>query len=205
MEGEGRETNFFRRLRRGWEEHEAGMGLPGYNGGGAAESGAGARALQNLPAYRSRALNAKRRGVRNASSALAMKQAHSTHLKNFVPHPKRRALKEFSCAKGGSCGSILLLYDMEMRRERVIMYYSGPVQGIGFRYTVRRLVNGYEATGTVRNLDDGRVELVAEGVREELEALLEAVRQSDVGRFIRQEQMDWTEARNEFRGFEITH
>lgn len=78
------------------------------------------------------------------------------------------------------------------------------MQGVGFRYTVRNLVNGFEATGTVRNLEDGRVELVAEGTREELEGLLEAVRQSEVGRFIRQEQIDWRQATNEFRGFEIT-
>jgi len=84
------------------------------------------------------------------------------------------------------------------------MYYAGQVQGVGFRYSVRNLVNGYEVTGTVRNLDDGRVELIAEGDRAELESLLEAVRQSEVGRFIRQEQLDWTEARNEFRSFEIT-
>jgi acylphosphatase len=90
-----------------------------------------------------------------------------------------------------------------MRRERVTIYYSGRVQGVGFRYTVKILVNGYEATGAVRNLPDGRVELVAEGVRTELEGLLEAVRQSDVGRFIRQEQSDWTDAKNEFRTFEI--
>jgi acylphosphatase len=92
-----------------------------------------------------------------------------------------------------------------MRRERAIVYFSGPVQGVGFRYSVRMLVNGFEVTGTVRNLDDGRVELVAEGPRAEIEGLLEAVRESDVGRFIRGEQMDWTEARNEFRSFEITH
>ncbi|MGA2555853.1 MAG: acylphosphatase [Verrucomicrobiota bacterium] len=92
-----------------------------------------------------------------------------------------------------------------MKRERVTVYYGGQVQGVGFRYSVRTLVNGYEATGTVRNLEDGRVELIAEGVRDELEGLLEAVRVSEVGRFIRQEQMDWTEARNEFRSFEITH
>ncbi len=91
-----------------------------------------------------------------------------------------------------------------MKRERVTVYYSGSVQGVGFRYTVRTLVNGFEATGTVRNLEDGRVELVAEGTREELEGLLEAVRQSEVGRFIRQEQADWRAARNEFRSFEIT-
>jgi acylphosphatase len=93
---------------------------------------------------------------------------------------------------------------MEMKRERVTMYYSGPVQGIGFRYAVRNLVHGFEVTGTVRNLDDGRVELVAEGARAELDGLLEAVRQSDVGRFIRREQLDWTDAKNEFRTFEIT-
>jgi acylphosphatase len=91
-----------------------------------------------------------------------------------------------------------------MRRARVTTHYSGRVQGVGFRYTVKILVNGYEATGTVRNLPDGRVELVAEGDRAELESLLEAIRQSDVGRFIRQEQSDWTEAKNEFRTFEIT-
>ena len=56
----------------------------------------------------------------------------------------------------------------------------------------------------MRNLDDGRVELIAEGARAELEGLLEAVRQSEVGRFIRREQVDWTDARNEFRSFEIT-
>ena len=93
---------------------------------------------------------------------------------------------------------------LEMRRERVTTFYSGPVQGVGFRYTVNLLVNGFEVTGTVRNLPDGRVELVAEGVRAELEGLLEAVRRSDVGRFIRQEQSDWTDANNEFRTFQIT-
>ena len=91
-----------------------------------------------------------------------------------------------------------------MRRERVIIYYAGLVQGVGFRYSVRALVNGFEVTGTVRNLADGRVELIAEGERAELEGLLEAVRQSDVGRFIRQEQLDWRDAINEFRSFEIT-
>jgi acylphosphatase len=92
-----------------------------------------------------------------------------------------------------------------MRRERVTICYHGRVQGVGFRYSVKTLVHGFEVTGTVRNLPDGRVELVAEGARAELEGLLEAVRQSDVGRFIRREMLDWTDAKNEFRTFEITH
>ena len=93
----------------------------------------------------------------------------------------------------------------EMNRKRVTVYYAGRVQGVGFRHSVRTQVNGFEVTGMVRNLADGRVELIAEGVRDELEGLLEAIRQSDVGRFIRQELADWTDARNEFRTFEITH
>lgn len=94
---------------------------------------------------------------------------------------------------------------LAMKRERVTNIYSGHVQGVGFRYAVRVLTASFEVTGTVRNLPDGRVELVAEGMREELEAFLQAVRDSDVGRFMRQEQTLWREAKNEFRGFEIMH
>ena len=93
----------------------------------------------------------------------------------------------------------------QMRRERLTIYYFGRVQGVGFRYAVKTLVNGYEVTGLVRNLPDGRVQVVAEGIRAELEGLLEAVRQSEVGRFIRQETMDWSDARDEFKSFEISH
>jgi len=93
---------------------------------------------------------------------------------------------------------------MAMKRERVTILYAGHVQGIGFRYAVKTLTTSYEVTGTVRNLPDGRVELVAESAKEELEAFLQAIRDSGVGRFIRQEQAHWAEAKNEFRGFEIT-
>jgi acylphosphatase len=95
--------------------------------------------------------------------------------------------------------------ELTMKRERVTNLYSGHVQGIGFRYTVKILTAGFEVTGTVRNLPDGRVELVAESAREELEAFLKAIRDSDVGAFIRQEQARWSEAKNDFHGFEITH
>jgi len=52
------------------------------------------------------------------------------------------------------------------------------VQGVGFRYTVKSVARGFEAIGIVRNLADGRVELVAEGVRDELEAFRGAIRES---------------------------
>jgi acylphosphatase len=105
---------------------------------------------------------------------------------------------------GGGFGFILAIGN-GMKRERVTNYYAGRVQGVGFRYTARTVAMGFEVTGTVRNLDDGRVELVAEGGRSELEAFLEGIHESEVGRFIRQESPQWGEAKNEFRGFEITH
>ncbi|HUD45700.1 MAG TPA: acylphosphatase [Candidatus Baltobacteraceae bacterium] len=92
-----------------------------------------------------------------------------------------------------------------MKRHRVTNLFSGRVQGIGFRYTAKTVATGFEVTGMVRNLPDGRVELTAEGAKEELDAFLVAIRESEVGRFIRQEQACWADAKNEFRGFEITH
>lgn len=81
--------------------------------------------------------------------------------------------------------------------------YSGRVQGVGFRYTVEQVAAGYEVTGTVRNLADGRVELVAEAARAELEAFRQGVRDAGLAGFSRQEDAQWAEARNEFRGFAI--
>lgn len=91
-----------------------------------------------------------------------------------------------------------------MKRVRVTNFFTGHVQGVGFRYRVKMVASGFEVTGTIRNLDDGRVELVAEGQKTELEEFLEAIRDSEVGRFIRKEQTVWGEAKNELRGFEIT-
>ena len=81
--------------------------------------------------------------------------------------------------------------------------YSGRVQGVGFRYTVQRVATGFDVTGMVRNLPDGRVELVAEGTGDELDAFHQGVRESGLGHFIQDEQAAWGEAENQFRGFEI--
>ena len=90
-----------------------------------------------------------------------------------------------------------------MSRSRLHIFYSGRVQGVGFRYTVRTLANGFEVTGIIRNLSDGRVELMAEGTKEELNVFRRAIQDSEVGRFINNEETAWNEATGEFRGFEI--
>jgi acylphosphatase len=90
-----------------------------------------------------------------------------------------------------------------VNRKRMQIYYSGRVQGVGFRFTVKSVANGFEATGAIRNLPDGRVELVAEGARDELDAFRQAIRESGLERFIEKEDVNWAESKNEFRGFEI--
>ena len=90
-----------------------------------------------------------------------------------------------------------------MLRNRMSVYYSGRVQGVGFRYTVKNVAMGFEVNGTVRNLTDGRVELVVEGSKSELEAFRAAIHESGMAANIRHEDVIWSDARGEFRGFEI--
>lgn len=87
--------------------------------------------------------------------------------------------------------------------ERLQVLFSGHVQGIGFRYTVKQTALGFEVTGWVKNLADGRVELLVEGEREELEAFQAAIPEAGLRRFIRETQSEWSNGTGEFQGFEI--
>ncbi len=90
-----------------------------------------------------------------------------------------------------------------MARQQVHVLYSGRVQGVGFRYTVKSLVAGFDVSGTVRNLDDGRVELIAVGERDELDAFLQAIADSGLRRFIRNRELAWGDPGKDLVGFEI--
>ena len=118
----------------------------------------------------------------------------------FIPVPEP-AERRFSYRKQTRCGTLARASLVNRKRMRV--FYAGKVQGVGFRYAVKSVATGFELTGTVRNLPDGRVELVAEGVKDELEAFRQAIRESGLERFIRNEDVGWDEITNEFRGFEI--
>ena len=89
-------------------------------------------------------------------------------------------------------------------RKRLHVLYSGRVQGVGFRYTAKTVATGFEVTGIVRNLADGRVELIAEGLKDELEGFQQAIRESGLGSLIGREEVAWEDPANDFRGFEIT-
>jgi len=85
----------------------------------------------------------------------------------------------------------------------MLVFFSGRVQGVGFRYTAKTVATGFEITGAIKNLADGRVELVAEGSHAELDAFRAALHDAGLAGFIRDEQVIWGDAKNEFRGFEI--
>ena len=84
------------------------------------------------------------------------------------------------------------------------VYFEGLVQGVGFRYTTRRIAARFRVTGYVRNLPDGRVLLVAEGPPEELDRFLAAVR-SAMGRYIEDVHETVRPATGQFRDFGIRY
>ena len=87
---------------------------------------------------------------------------------------------------------------------RETVRFSGRVQGVGFRYTTKRAAGGFDVTGYVRNMDDGTVELVAEGTREVLTAFREKV-EGQMGGNIRERQIDVTPATGEYSDFKVRY
>ncbi len=81
--------------------------------------------------------------------------------------------------------------------------FSGMVQGVGFRATVNRISRGFQVTGYVRNLPDGKVETVAEGEEKVLQDFLAAIRGSIMRPLIRGVEADWTAATGEFTTFSV--
>ena len=62
-----------------------------------------------------------------------------------------------------------------MGNQRRSVYYTGSVQGVGFRASVVMLSRGFDVAGEVRNLPDGRVELIVEGPPAVVERFLQRV------------------------------
>ncbi len=87
-----------------------------------------------------------------------------------------------------------------MVRKQVL--YSGLVQGVNFRANTVRVAEGFDVSGYVRNLPDGRVECVVEGEPDEVDRFLDEMRKR-MSRFIEDTEEHATEATGEFDGFTI--
>ena len=84
------------------------------------------------------------------------------------------------------------------------VFYSGRVQGVGFRYTTRQIASGFDVTGWVKNLDDGRVEMqVMAADDEEVEAFLEDIQQSSLGSLVKERIVNKIPPMVGVRGFAI--
>lgn len=70
---------------------------------------------------------------------------------------------------------------------------EGRVQGVGFRYFVQVQASQLGLTGWVRNLEDGGVEILAEGEKTDILELLDRVRTGPRGSFVSDTKFDWME------------
>ena len=85
------------------------------------------------------------------------------------------------------------------------VFYEGNVQGVGFRWSVRHIAKGFEVTGWIRNLPDGRVELQINGEEGEVREFLDALAQSELHALIRKQIENKLEKLVTARGFEIRY
>jgi acylphosphatase len=85
------------------------------------------------------------------------------------------------------------------------VFYEGNVQGVGFRWSIRNIAKGFDVTGWVRNLRDGRVEMQVTGEDNEVRAFLDGIKQSELASHIRGQNETELDSPPIARGFEIRH
>ena len=86
--------------------------------------------------------------------------------------------------------------------KRATLFVSGHVQGVGFRYRTTEIARSFVVSGTVENLDDGRVKIVVEGERDEIQRFVDEIQTSVSGRIKSIDRVD-SEPSGDFDGFAI--
>ena len=82
------------------------------------------------------------------------------------------------------------------------VFFSGRVQGVGFRYTALQVAREYDVSGSVKNLSDGRVQLEVEGRADIVNAYIEALEQRMHG-YVRKTERTSERRASQFSGFTI--
>ncbi len=86
--------------------------------------------------------------------------------------------------------------------KRIHVYYSGRVQGVGFRFIAQRIAQNIGIAGWVKNLPDGRVELVGEGEEVQLKKLTLEIDEY-LKDYISDTEVNWMEATGEHKDFGV--
>lgn len=89
-----------------------------------------------------------------------------------------------------------------MSVKRCCIYVSGRVQGVSFRSFTKEHAETLGLGGFVKNLEDGRVEVIVEGREDKIERLIEKIKQGPPRAKIDDISITWEEARGDFRGFD---
>jgi acylphosphatase len=82
------------------------------------------------------------------------------------------------------------------------VFFSGRVQGVGFRYQTAQVAKEFDVSGWVMNLPDGRVQLEAEGRASEVRDFIAAVQERMEGYIRKAEQTEQTRP-SQYAGFGI--
>lgn len=91
---------------------------------------------------------------------------------------------------------------LDDQNARVTAWVHGRVQGVGFRWWTRARACELGLRGYARNLNDGRVEVVAEGARTDCERLLDLLRSGRTPGSVDLVVDQWSEPKGNLTGFE---
>ena len=92
---------------------------------------------------------------------------------------------------------------MAADKAQVRIVVEGRVQGVFFRAATAREARGLGLTGWARNLPDGRVEILAEGARKNLEMLLAWAGQGPPAARVSDVAVEWSDYVGNLRSFEV--
>lgn len=87
--------------------------------------------------------------------------------------------------------------------ERATIIVDGIVQGVGLRYKIRASARSLGVTGYVKNLDDETVEIVAEGSKQNIESLIQKIRDFGEPVAVEDIRVSYQKATGEFKSFKI--
>jgi acylphosphatase len=87
-------------------------------------------------------------------------------------------------------------------KKTVHIFFSGRVQGVGFRFTARAVANRYKIDGWVKNTHDSRVEIIAQGRKKDIDNFVDDLKQEFSGHVLDVD-IEQIESSDDYDSFQI--